>query len=214
MIACEQLTHTPCLAILVYGVKRMRELVVLVGLPGAGKTTFRDRHPGWVVISKDDIRRSVFRCDFDPVYEDVVTKIFSAILVETVESPAEVVCVDNTNLTRAERSELIDVARASERVPVAYVMPFAPLDFLYKKKLQQLEALAADNPGIVVGGFPKERYVMMYNRYEEVSKEEGFIKVFREVAPLQAHKTRRVRPARRRRTRQLRKLDPLPLFSQ
>jgi len=133
---------------------------VLVGLAGSGKTTFRDRHPEWAIVSRDDIRRSVFHCDFDAAYEDAVTKIFAAMLVEIVESPAEVVCVDNTNLTRAERQELIEVARASDRRPIAYVMPSAPLDFLYERKLHQLEVLAADNPEIVVGGFPRERYVM------------------------------------------------------
>ena len=192
----------------------MRQLAVLVGLAGSGKTTFRDHRPEWAVVSKDDIRRSIFHRDFDLKYESAVTNIFAAMLVEAVESPAEVVCVDNTNLTRAERQELIEVARASGRQPIAYVMPPAPLDCLYERKLHQLEVLAADNSGIVVGGFPRERYVMMYNRYEEVSEDEGFATVFKEVAPLRSRKVRRARPARRRRARPLRQLDPLPLFSQ
>lgn len=203
-----------CFAILVFGVREMRELAVLVGLAGSGKTTFRDHRPEWAIVSKDDIRRSVFHRDFDPVYEDAVTKIFAAMLVEAVESPAEVVCVDNTNLTRAERGELIEVARASGRQPIAYVMPPAPLEFLYERKLHQLGVLAADNPEIVVGGFPRERYVMMYDRYEKVREDEGFVRVFREVAPLRSRKVRKARPARRRRARPLRQLDPLPLFSQ
>lgn len=189
-------------------------MVVLVGPAGSGKTTFRNRHPEWAVVSKDDIRRSVFHRDFDLLYEDAVTNIFAATLVEAVESPAEVVCVDNTNLTRAERGELIDVARASERVPVAYVMPSAPRDLLYKRKLAQLKLLASGNPGIVVGGFPEERYTMMYNRYEEVSENEGFVKIFKEVEPLPSPKKRNVRAARKRRTNTLRRLDALPLFSQ
>jgi len=187
---------------------------VLVGPAGSGKTTFRDRHPEWAIVSRDDIRRSVFHRDFDAAYEDSVTKIFAAMLVETVESPAEVVCVDNTNLTRAERQELIEVARASDRRPIAYVMPSAPLDFLYERKLHQLEVLAADNPEIVVGGFPRERYVLMCDRYETVSEDEGFVKVLREVPSLQPRKARGPRQGRQRRARPLQRLDPLPLFSQ
>ena len=188
-------------------------MVVLVGPAGSGKSTFRSRHPEWAVVSKDDIRRSVFHRDFDLLYEDAVTNIFAATLVEAVQSPAEVVCVDNTNLTSAERSELIDVARASGRVPVAYVMPHAPRDILYKRKLSQLETLASNNPDIVVGGFPEERYAMMYDRYEEITDDEGFVKVFREVQSLPTSK-KRARSARKRRSNTLRRLDALPLFSQ
>ncbi len=187
---------------------------MLVGPSGSGKTTFRNRHPEWAIVSKDDIRRSVFHRDFDLRYEDAVTNIFAASLIEAVESPADVVCVDNTNLTRAERGALVDVAHASKRVPVAYVMPSAPRDVLYKRKLAQLDLLASSNPEIVVGGFPEERYAMMYSRYEEVSEDEGFVKVFKEVAPLPSAKKRRVRATHKRRTKTLRRLDALPLFAQ
>ena len=166
------------------------------------------------MVSKDDIRRNVFRRDFDLKYEDAVTNIFAATLVEVVQSSAEIVCVDNTNLTRVERGELIDVARASGRVPVAYVMPRAPQDILYKRKLEQLEMLASNNSEIAVGGFPEERYTMMYNRYEEVSEKEGFVKVFREVEPLPSRRKGMTRATRKRRKSTLRRLDALPLFSQ
>ena len=116
----------------------MKKLVVLIGHSGSGKTTFCESHPEWAVVSKDHIRRMVFNRDFDPSYEEVVDRIFAAVLVETVESRAEVVCVDNTNLTREERSSLIEVALASGREPVAHVMPLLPLETLYKRKQAQL----------------------------------------------------------------------------
>ena len=86
----------------------------------------------------------VFNRDFDLSYEEVVDRIFAAVLVETVESPAEVVCVDNTNLTREERSSLIEVALASGRESVAHVMPLLSLETLYRRKQAQLRELALD----------------------------------------------------------------------
>jgi len=193
----------------------MRELVVLVGLPGSGKTSFRERHPKWAVVSKDDIRRTVFHRDFDLDYEDVVERIFSAALVETVQSSVQVVCVDSTNLTRAERQPLIEVACLSGRTPIAHVMPLLPLEVMYERKQQQLEDLARDYPRLKVSGFPKDRYEMMYNRHEAVGEDEGFSKIINEVpllSPLR-HK-KRTRMARRKRIRRVDELKPLPLFAQ
>jgi len=193
----------------------MRQLVVLVGLPGSGKTSFRERYPKWAVVSKDDIRRTVFHRDFDLDYEDAVERIFSAALVEAVQSPAQVVCVDNTNITRAERQPLIEVACLSGREPVAHVMPLLPLKVMYERKQQQLEDLAHDYAGLKVSGFPKDRYEAMYNRYEAIGEDEGFSKIINEVpllSPLR-HK-KRTRMARRKRIRRVDELKPLPLFAQ
>lgn len=192
----------------------MRQLVVLVGPAGSGKTTFRGLHPEWAVVSKDDIRRSVFHRDFDATYEDTVSKIFAAILVEAVESPADVVCIDNTNLTRAERQPLIDVAQACGRSPVAHVMPLAPLEDLYERKLQQLDDLASHNPQVVVGGFPKERYARMYDSYEAVTASEGFDRVVYEVPVTRAQPENNTRKPRRVRRKSIKQLRPLPLFGQ
>jgi len=193
----------------------MKRLVVLVGLPGSGKTSFREGHPEWAAVSKDDIRRTVFHRDFDLDYEDAVERIFSVALVEAVQSPAQVVCVDNTDITRAERQPLIEVACLSDREPVAHVMPLLPLEMMYERKQQQLEDLVHDYAGLKVSGFPKDRYEAMYNRYEAVSEDEGFSRITNEVpllSPLRG--TKRTRRARRKRIRRVDELKPLPLFAQ
>ena len=194
----------------------VRRLLVLVGLPGSGKTAFRLRHPEWAVVSRDDIRRTIFHRDFDLDYEDTVERIFAATLVEAVDSPAPVVCVDNTNLTRVERRALIEVACLSGREPVAHVMPLLPLDVLYARKLRQLEALTRESGDLVVGGFPRERYEETYRRYEDVREDEGFVRVVREAEfsfpkPTLPHAPRPRRP-RRELVPAPSELAPLPLF--
>jgi predicted kinase len=194
----------------------MRELAVLVGLPGSGKTSLRKQHPEWAVVSKDEIRRTVFHHDFDLAYEEAVERIFAATLVEAVDSPAQVVCIDNTNLTRAERRPLIEVAQVSGRRPTAYVMPLLPLEILYEQKQMRLRALAHRCPDLKVNGFPRDRYEMMYRRYEDVEEREGFAKVVR--ADIPSILLSRPEPKRSQKVRRQRRLpvssnlQPLPLF--
>jgi predicted kinase len=192
----------------------VKKLVVLVGLAGSGKTTFCEKHPEWAVVSKDHIRRMIFHRDFDLPYEEAVDRIFAAALVEAVDSPAEVICVDNTNLTREERRSLIEVARLSGREPTAYVMPLPSLETLYSRKQVQLQELESEHPEIQVGGFERDRYERIYRSYEPVSDDEEFARVIREVAPLQPRKTKRIRKVRRARVKRVPELKPLPLFAQ
>ncbi len=194
----------------------MRQLVVLVGPAGSGKTSFRKQYPEWAIVSRDDIRLTIFHRDFDLDYEDTVERVFAATLIEAVDSPAHIVCVDNTNLTRAERQSLVEVARLSNREPIVYVMPKVPLEELYNRKQQQLKQLASDHPDVQVNGFPKERYEMIYQRYEDVVDDEGFAKVVREVTvpSLLSQKPKRVRKPRRVRKPAIPELKPLPLFAQ
>ena len=187
-----------------------KQLAVLVGLPGSGKTGFRMRHPQWATVSTEDIRRSVFHCDYDQTFEDAVKRIFAAMLVEVVESSVPIVCVDSMNLTRVERQPLVEVARLAGREPIVHVMPVLPLDVLYARKQEQLEELAREHPEIKVNGFPRDRYEEIYRRYEDVGADEGFAQIVHEVLRfVSLRETRRVRrpPAERASG-----LESLPLF--
>lgn len=191
----------------------MRELVVLVGPSGSGKTTFRRQHPEWAVVCRDEIRRDVFHRDFDLSYEPAVDRIFSAMLVETVESPAQAVCVDGTNLTRQERRDLLEVAHLSKREPIAYVMPILPWEILYERKQSQLQALAQERPDLMVSGFTRERYERIYRTFEPVEKDEGFARVFSEVLAEPSEQPQQRKKRARRARSHVPELRPLPLFA-
>ena len=85
------------------------ECVILVGLPGAGKTTFaRERYPSYDHISKDTLPGSGNKqAKQDTALRRSLTARRSVI-------------VDNTNVTPAERAAVIAIARELDARVVGY----------------------------------------------------------------------------------------------
>jgi len=158
----------------------MKRLVVLVGLPGSGKTAFQKRHPEWAIVSKDAIRRGIFHCNHAPEYEDVVNRIFASTLVEVIDSDAEVVCVDDLNLARDARGELIGLAQLAGRETIAYVMPYEPIDALFVRTQCNLERLSASDPDVRLTDLSRARFDELVHAYDPVDVREGFTRVERE----------------------------------
>lgn len=190
--------------------------MVLVGVAGSGKTAFRLQHPDWAVVSRDVIRRTVFHRDYDPTFESAVEGIFASMLVETVESGAEVVCVDNSNLKGEERRRLIEVGKLAGRETIAYVMRLLSVEELYDRKTRQLAGLAEAFPDLVVRGFDRERFAELYRSYEPPLEAEGFDQIIADVVPVvPRRKVQRDRGkhVRARSAIEVANLDPLPLFA-
>jgi len=190
----------------------MKKLVVLVGLPGSGKTAFRGRHPEWAVVSRDAIRWEIFHTDHAPQHEDVVDRVFAAALVEVIDSQAETVCVDDLNLSRAARRKLVELAQLAGREAVAYVMPSEPVGQLFARVQERLERLSTTKPEARVVGLSSARFAELASRYDPVDAREGFARVealsaLDDLAPSPAPAE-----AARRRKRAARR-EPLPLFS-
>ncbi len=186
----------------------MRQLVVLVGLPGSGKTAFQREHPEWVVVSRGAIREWMFRCSYDPAVEETVDRVFQAALVEALDSEADVVCIDEPNLTRAERLSLVELALLAGREPRAHVLPMASPDALYERMERNRKRLALEKPHLRLRSFPRTAFADLVAQYEPIDREEGFASVLYETAttpPLGTRMSTRGRPTASR--------DPLPLFT-
>lgn len=192
----------------------MRQLVVLVGLPGSGKTALHQKESDWVVVSKDVIRQSVFRRSYEPEYEDAVDRIFSATLIEAAESSVDIVCVDDLNLLRKERKSYIELGEMTGREPIAVVMPYDPIDEIYQLVQSQLEELTKRSPRIRVATFPRDRFDAMLRCYEAVLPDEGFSRIRREEKlPLVSGITKPQIVVRRERKKREEKQNPIPLFA-
>ncbi|HMC77979.1 MAG TPA: ATP-binding protein [Vicinamibacterales bacterium] len=93
------------------------ECVVLIGLPGAGKTTFyRQRYPAHDHISKDTIPNSANK----QARQDAALRRALA--------AGRPVIVDNTNVSPADRAAVIAIAREFDARVVGYYIEAATRD--------------------------------------------------------------------------------------
>lgn len=144
------------------------KLVILIGPPAAGKSTWLHQFLG-EVISTDDIRREEFGVQFDPGVEPAVWRLAYRRL-EKALAAGKVVCFDATNTTRERRKPLIRLARKYQAI-IEGVVFSQEMDVLLKRN-------AARPPGKRV---PEEVIKVQLQEMEMPSFDEGFdrIRVFK-----------------------------------
>jgi predicted kinase len=192
----------------------MRQLVVLVGVPGSGKTALHQKKPDWVVVSKDVIRQSIFGHSYEPEFESAVDRIFTSALIETAESSASVVCIDDLNLLRRERQSYVELGQMTNRETIAIVMPYEPVDEIYRLVQLQLSELEKRSPRLKVVSLSRDRFDAMLRCYEAVQPEEGFSRILREDRlPLVGGITNPETITRREARRSDARKNPIPLFA-
>lgn len=137
---------------------------VMVGLPGAGKTTLAKKlrgDLGGIIISKDIVRYQMLGVEFDPDLENEVERMFSAMLSSGLWGYIDDVIIDNTNLTKSIRKTLIDKAHVVGRDIVAHVFSIDKYAAWDRK-----QRMGSD---MTIGDFER-----LAGIYEPVSKNEGF----------------------------------------
>jgi predicted kinase len=136
----------------------MAELVILIGLPGAGKTTFYHRHLAatHLHVSGDLLRNR----------RDRRARQLAAI--DQALAAGQSVTVDNVNATAADRGALIAVARRRGAAVVGYLFDVAPDECLRRNRGRQPPARV---PAVAIFAARK--------RWQEPGPEEGFDRLHR-----------------------------------
>jgi len=88
----------------------LRRVVVLVGLPGSGKSTYV-KPMGSAVLSSDKIRELLADDETDQTIHEQVFQTLRYILRQRLAIGRPVTYVDATNLTPAERRPYVEIAR-------------------------------------------------------------------------------------------------------
>ncbi len=124
-------------------------VVVLVGAPASGKTTFRQRliATGCApsdVLSLDDERAALRDRDLDRFGEAGTLQAYSLAAIRRCDAAAQSVLargrgylVDATNLRRRERVAHVRAARAAGLPAVAVLLPAVPLEELSRRNARR-----------------------------------------------------------------------------
>jgi predicted kinase len=141
-------------------------LIVLVGPPGAGKTTWaRGNGRGAVHVSQDGIIDAITPDGFEHGYRPVYREAEDAVAVAALGA-GHTVIVDRTNRTRAHRERWIEIARRASCPAVAVVMTTPESVCRERNSTREFGRRLSE-----------ERMERMFAAFEPVMRDEGFVSV-------------------------------------
>lgn len=151
----------------------MLELIVMVGVPGSGKTTYAKKHyPSYMRVNNDDNARLHFGVNFDPRLREPLENLERIIILGNFELSNSVVA-DSTNINEAAREKYLRYAyEFSEENPwsrVKTIAVYIPLDLD--------EANARNNERNEKARIPLGIIERYFNKLAPPTKEEGFDEV-------------------------------------
>jgi len=144
-------------------------IVVLVGLPGSGKSTYLDRL-GVAGLSSDRIRQLLADDATDQTIHDRVFGTLRYLLRQRLALGRPVTYIDATNLTRQERRPYIAIG-AAFGCEVEAMFCDVPLDVCRERNARRTRVV------------PDEALDKMAARLEPPAVEEGFARVTRVTEP-------------------------------
>ena len=148
-------------------------LVVLVGPPGSGKSTWaRNNGRGAIHVSQDGLIDAISPDGFEHVYRPIYAAAEDAVARAALES-GHTVIVDRTNRTREHRQRWLHIARDANCSAVAVVMSASASLCRSRNRERAPERRLSE-----------ERMERMLASLEEVRPAEGFRAIFEDTSTL------------------------------
>lgn len=143
----------------------MKTMLVLIGLPASGKSTFAldlvRTKENWVRVNRDDLRTSLFGVEVNPHIEDLITKVQDSIIKEALKSGKSVV-VDNVNVRQKYRNDLFKIAANIGDVLYEEKMFRTPLQDCIERNSKRDRKV----PVSVIEKFAKEGKEVLWGKYK------------------------------------------------
>ncbi len=153
-----------------------KELVLTVGLPGTGKSTYiNQKYKKHLIVSNDKLvvaygkkNNMTYNEAFDAIGRDKIIAMGKRNFQKALKTGRDII-LDNTNLTKKIRKEYLDITPPDYRLTAV----------VFKLKAGELNKRLKGREKETGKSIPKDVMKKMKGDYEEPSKAEGFDKIIK-----------------------------------
>jgi predicted kinase len=128
-----------------YNEATVKRLIILVGIPGAGKTTLAKKimEKGFHCLSADPIREELYGNAAEQGDKEEVFKIFFERFDDALSKELDII-IDNTNLNPRQRKPILERAQKANYADVQLWLLDVPLDVCLKRNASRPRVVPDD----------------------------------------------------------------------
>lgn len=161
--------------VVIFGENNMPEVILMVGLPGSGKSTYISKYykDGYVIISSDDLiqeKADELGKTYDDVFSDYIgdASKYANILLDKAIKDRKNIIIDKTNMSKKARNRVLS------RIPTGYNKTAIVFNVDTEVLLNRITTRNKNGKTISINVlFDMER------NYEEPTISEGFDKILK-----------------------------------